>query len=162
MILFNINSKMPMISKPCVDYYDIAEEKINYGSFKNVTVMIIFAALQDRIGRSEKIFDIISPSTTVTENSLTRQTRLLKGINNLKRELNAKFELEKKEELDQRDIDLVHILENELPDIIVNMCQQTRNSNDFKNMGGYRKHYKKRSRKLKKLRKQRKTKSRKV
>ena len=155
---------MPMISKPCVNFYDIAEEKINYGSFKNVTVSMIFGALQDRIGRSGKPLDFLSPTTDylATENSLITQTRLLKSINNLKRELNAKFELEKKEELDQEDIDLVHILENELPDIIVNMCQQTRNSNNFKNMGGYRKHYKKRSRKLKKLRKQRKTKSRKV
>lgn len=147
---------MPTISKPCVDFYKISDERIDYGSFKGYTVSSMITVIQGRARPDET--SNIHFLKEKEENSLTTQTRLLKSINNFKRELNARFELEKSQgmELNQEDEDMIYILENILPDIILNACQKTRNSNNFKDMGGGRKRNTKKSRKNKKTRKYRK------
>jgi hypothetical protein len=152
---------MPTISKPCVDFNKIAEERINYGSFIGYSISMMMAEINARArpGSHSGKVDFLRDDffKEQKENSLTVQTRLLKSLNDYKRELNARFEREKKDgiELSQKDIDMIYILENTLPDIIINMCQQTRHSNNFKNMGGGKRKTK-RSRKNKRTRKHRK------
>lgn len=147
---------MPTISKPCVDSLTVLTQEVNYGSFKGQFLNSVLHQIQDRIRFTPYSIDSIIHRSS-SDNSLTSQTKILKYINSLKRELNATFELEKKDgmELSQEDKDMIYMLDNTIPDMILNMCQQKRNLNDFNNMGGGKRKTK-RSRKNKRTRKHRK------
>ena len=62
---------------------------------------------------------------------------MFKIINYLKRELNNRFEEEKKEgkEINNNDMDMINILEDKVPDLIIKECRTQRNINNMK-MGG--------------------------
>ena len=144
---------MPVISKPC-DIYLVMEEWIKYGSYHG-RVLDFLSDVQLRAGT---IGEYNNSSIPIGKNISTTQTLFFKKINMLRGQLNTKLEQEKKEgkELSEKDKAMIHILENELPDILINYCNRKRNSENMKNLteGGYRRKTKKnRNKKSRKNRK---------
>ena len=143
---------MPVISKQC-DIYIATKSKIKYGHF-DTNIMEFLMDVAIRAGTFNQ--DVLSGM--LGKNDSTTQTLVFKKINMLRAQLNTKLEQEKKEgkELSQDDIEMIHILENELPDILINYCSRQRNSENMKNLaeGGYRRKTKKnRNKKSRKNRK---------
>ena len=143
---------MPVISKPC-DIYMATDSKIKYGYYHgSVNNFLMDVAI--RAGT----FNQNVLSGMLGKNDSTTQTLVFKKINMLRGQLNTKLEQEKKEgkELSQEDIDMIHILENELPDLLINYCNRQRNNLNMENLatGGYRRKTKKnRNKKSRKNRK---------
>ena len=81
-----------------------------------------------------KVLEAYSKMINIGNNS---STKMFKIINYLKRELNNRFEEEKKEgkEINNNDMDMINILEDKVPDLIIKECRTQRNINNMK-MGG--------------------------
>ena len=125
---------------------------------------------------NDKVYDFISEVAQRTNGTLSlarefhalskseekySSTIIFKMINKLKRELNDTLEREKKEgkEASDKDMQMVKILEDELPDLIIKECINQRNMNNIRVGGRYRKTRKSsKSRKTRKSRKSRKSK----
>ncbi len=147
---------MTVISKPCDILNTMIGEKIKYGSYYGDKVVIFLTKVAARAGTLDNNSILIRSMRGKT--NIDTQTLVFKKINTLRAQLITKLEQEKNEgkELSQEDIDMIHILENELPDLLINYCSKQRNSENMKNLteGGYRRKTKKnRNKKSRKNRK---------
>ena len=145
---------MPVISDPC-NLTNILDETVGYGEFMYEDILKFMFRVHHRAGLTSSLDIYIKRGNT----NIDTQTLVLMRLNMLKRELNTKLEQEKKEgkELSQEDKDMIHILENILPDLVINFCRRQRNTKSMKNLvskGGYRRKTKKnRNKKSRKNRK---------
>lgn len=142
---------MPIISKPCDLRRFLASQNIKYNS-EFITVQGFLTKVTFRINddvSNLKEFKELFDNLNFT-NIQVFQSQIFKAINKLSRELNDKLETEKKQgkEASDSDLEMVKILEGDLPDLVVNYCKRDRNTNnDSRLSGGYRpKHH---TRKLK-------------
>ena len=145
---------MPVIAKKC-DINNIIHDRIEFNSTKT-TILGFLLEVKSRVmnGNSNNTRELDVFGKINTSNAQVFQAKIFKLINTLSRELNDRLEFEKKQgkEPSNSDLEMINILQNILPDLIINYCKRMINMNNMKSLGGSRK----KSNKKEKTRKHRK------